>query len=249
MRGSRGASSFCIAREVEEGVAVVAGDPPERDPGDEPEPEHSRPSSPNLRLSDRRRRAGPRARHRKQHPEREPQRRVHGEHQRRRAEERGHRPGERACEAAHAERAGRPAPRGAADTQRQPRPAAARGRRRARAAAARARAGPARASQAQPHRRSSRATWTRAGFRSSWAKTASTYGGRCGAGDSSGQERDRPALARRRSPRPAPTRSPVRSSVGDQRQVDAAGSREPVPLEEPRVDLHQLEARRRAGRA
>ena len=40
--------------------------------------------------------------------------------------------------------------------------------------------------RAQLHRRSSRATCTSAGLRSSRAKTASTYGGRCGAGDSPG---------------------------------------------------------------
>ena len=61
------------------------------------------------------------------------------------------------------------------------------------------------------HRRNSLDAWTSAGFRSSWAKTASTYGGHCGAGDSPGmsviaQRRRRPFIET------GSGRSPVRSS-------------------------------------
>ncbi len=82
---------------------------------------------------------------------------------------------------------------------------------------------------------------TSPGLRSSLAKTASTYGPFGTAGRSPGHERDRPAtlLAVHRSGHDVLS---GQVAVGDQRHVDSARRCEPVPLPEPRVDLHQLVA-------
>ena len=81
---------------------------------------------------------------------------------------------------------------------------------------------------------------TSPGLRSSLAKTASTYGPFGTAGRSPGMSE----IAQRRCS-PFIEAGDVLSgqvAVGDQRHVDSARRCEPVPLPEPRVDLHQLVA-------
>ncbi len=216
------AQQLLFPGQVEEGVAVVAGDPPERDSGHHAESEHSQ--APRRDSSRTGRREGRRDhRHDDQQPERQPERRVQGEHDRGRAEERAHAPRKGRREPAETERprhqrarqeqardrGGETKPQPEPVRGQQPREGEQRRRRQPRERKARGEA-QSEAGGDGAHRLSRRATWTSAGLRSSRAKTASTYGGRCGAGRSPG----RSVIAQRRR-RPfidtGAGRSPVRS--------------------------------------
>jgi len=181
------AEQLLLPGQVEERVAVVARDPPERDPGDRSEREHAQAPGRDPAGAGCGERCG-HDRNDREQGNRQPERRVHREHHRSGAEERTHAPGEGRRETAQPERprhqrarqeqarnrwrkaksesepVRRQEPReGEQRRRRQPRE-----RQRARGQA-QSEAGGDRA-----HRLRRRATWTSAGLRSSRAKTAST---------------------------------------------------------------------------